>query len=81
MPDSLAMSDEVKRQWGKNIQAGRSALGMRQEDLAGILRIRQSTVSRWERGLIAPRDGMKARIAQVLHQDVRQLFPLTRAAA
>jgi transcriptional regulator with XRE-family HTH domain len=75
------MTDELRRLYGSNIQDGRTTLGLRQEDLATVLRVRQSTVSRWERGLIVPRDAMKVRIAQVLHQEVRQLFPLTRAAA
>lgn len=75
------MTDELRRDYGRNIRAGRVGLGMRQEDLAQILRVRQSTVCRWESGDVVPRDAMKVRLAQVLHQDVRQLFPLTRSAA
>lgn len=78
MRQCQAMTAEVRRQWGQNIRDGRSILGLRQEDLAGAIRVRQSTVSKWERGLMAPTDRMKVRLATVLHQDVRQLFPLTR---
>lgn len=70
------MTEELRRQWGTNIKLGRRALGMRQEDLADALGVRQSNVSRWEAAKTGPRDDMKARIAAVLHQDVRQLFPL-----
>lgn len=76
------MTPELRKQWGRNIAAGRKAIGLsRQEDLAAALRIRQSTVSKWERGVQAPRDDMKARLAALLHQDVQQLFPLFARAA
>lgn len=74
--------DETLRQWGDNIRNGRIAAGYAtQAALADKLGVRQSTVARWEAGLIGPRDAMKQRLAGLLGQDVRQLFPLTRVVA
>lgn len=73
---------ELYRIWGGNIAIGRRAAGYAtQEALAEALDVRQSTVQRWEAGSMAPRDEMKIRIARLLGQDVRVLFPLTRSAA
>jgi transcriptional regulator with XRE-family HTH domain len=75
------MTTEMRLQCGENIRGGRSDLGLRQEDLAAVLRVRQSTVSKWERGLQMPREGMKARIAEILHKDVQALFPPSQSKA
>ena len=75
---------ERSRIYGQNIRRGRLAVGLTsQQALAEALGagVWQSTVARWERGEIVPRDDMKLRIAAVLHQEVRQLFPLIPAAA
>jgi transcriptional regulator with XRE-family HTH domain len=55
---------------------GRSALGFSQQQLAKAVGVSQSNVARWERGLTAPADDRKLKIAAVLRQDVRMLFPL-----
>jgi transcriptional regulator with XRE-family HTH domain len=67
---------ERQRQWGRNIRVGRSALGFSQQQLAKAVGVSQSNVARWERGLTAPADDRKLKIAAVLRQDVRMLFPL-----
>lgn len=38
------------------IKARREALGLNQEDMAAILGVKQTTLSRWESGVAAPRD-------------------------
>lgn len=43
--------------------------------------VAQGTVAKWELGLREPRASYKRELARVLHQDVFQLFPLTRGAA
>lgn len=74
---------ERSRTYGRNIRYGRNAVGLDTQqkfadalNVAGAGNVAQSTVARWERGEIVPRDDMKLLIASVLHQEVRQLFPL-----
>ena len=74
---------ERSRTYGRNIQHGRKAIGLATQqafadalNAAGAGNVAQSTVARWERGEIVPRDDMKLLIASVLHQEVRLLFPL-----
>lgn len=76
-----ALVQELRRLWGGNIERGRKLLGLTQAGLAAALGVTQQAVSDWEAGRTAPRDMHKVAIAEVLHQDVRQLFPLTRAVA
>lgn len=69
--------EEAKRQWGRNIQLGRKLVGLKtQAALADVLGVSQGTVARWEAGFVAPTDAHKSALAAVLHQEVRQLFPL-----
>lgn len=75
------VSKELRERWGRNIESGRKALGLTQAAFAHKLNVEQPTVARWEAGSRVPRDGMKVEIANLLHQDVRVLFPLTRTAA
>lgn len=84
--------NERKRLWGGNIRRARLALNasgelrrsdedpMSQERLGELVGVTQQTVSDWERGLATPSDDHKVRVCEVLHQDVRQVFPLVRAA-
>lgn len=72
--------EEVLREWGRNIKAGREALGLKQYELARLLDVSQASLCRWETGQNCPTDAHKLRIATALHQDVRQLFPLMRAS-
>lgn len=73
--------EEVHREWGRNIRSGRSVLGLSQKQFGELLGVDQSTIARWERGDMAPRDRHKVKIAETLRQDVRQLFPLMRVAS
>jgi len=89
-------SDELLRAWGENIRSQRAlftpdgtprASGadpvMTQAQLGELLDppVGQSTVARWEAGLMEPRRIYKAQLARVLVLDVRMLFPLTRSVA
>lgn len=73
--------NELHRLWGGNTERGRKLLGLTQAQLAEACEVTQQTISAIERGESAPRDNLKIRIATVLHQDVRTLFPLTRVVA
>lgn len=73
--------DELYRQWGRNIEYGRKVLDLSQDALAELCEVTQQTVSKWEAGVISPRDHHKVRLATALRQDVRQLFPLNRVVA
>ena len=74
--------EEVRRQWGRNIRAGRKLVGLSsQAALATVVGVTQGTVARWESGIVTPSDHHKAVLAGVLHQEVRQLFPLFAQAA
>lgn len=88
-------ADEELRQWGENIQIRRIALNadgalrigdqesMTQAQLGALMNppVHQSTIARWEAGLIEPRRHFKAQLATVLMTDVRMLFPMTRVAS
>jgi len=74
--------DETLRGWGENIKIRREFLKLTQKDLADLFEppLTQSTVARWERGLMEPRRDHKRRLAEVLASDVRMLFPMSRAS-
>jgi transcriptional regulator with XRE-family HTH domain len=64
-------------QWGRNIRSGRRLAGFEtQLAFAEALGVTQGTVARWEAGQLAPSDTHKEKIAGLLHQEVRALFPL-----
>lgn len=67
---------ERSKLWGGNVKRGRKAMGLTQVELAKLVGVQQGTVARWEHGVTSPRDDMKVRLAGVLHQEVRALFPL-----
>lgn len=91
---SCMTGDETLREWGANIRSLRLTLNpdgtpRRTEEepvltparLGALLNppVAQSTVSRWERGLIEPSRHNKVQLATILMTDVRMLFPLTRS--
>jgi DNA-binding XRE family transcriptional regulator len=92
---ATALAEEL-RTWGDNIRAHRKLRGpdgqprrsgadatMSQAHLGELVDppVAQSTVQRWEKGLIEPRRHYKVQLARILGVDVAQLFPLTRGAA
>lgn len=72
--------EELHRIWGKNIERQRLALKLSQTQLAELVGVRQQTVSSWEAGENAPRDLHKIKLAEVLHRDVSEIFPIMRVS-
>ena len=72
--------DETLRRWGANLRKQRENHGLDQLALGKKLRpeVVQTTVSRWERGLVEPSRAYKEQLAFVLHTDADLLFPLSR---
>lgn len=62
--------------WGSNLRARREALRLTQEQVAEITGLRQSTISKIEKGQITPRDTTKVLLASKLGCPVAALFPL-----
>ena len=60
--------------FGQNIQRKRKQLGMTQDALAERLGIGQQSLSRMERGTMAPKFERLQEIADVLHCSVAELF-------
>jgi tetratricopeptide (TPR) repeat protein/DNA-binding XRE family transcriptional regulator len=59
----------------------RRALGLTQEDLAGLLEIERSTVARWERGKTQPLPWIRPKLARALQVPAGQLADLLDSAA
>ncbi len=60
--------------FAQNIQRKRKTLGMTQEDLAERLDVSQQSMSRLERGVMAPKFERLSHIAGVLQCSVAELF-------
>jgi transcriptional regulator with XRE-family HTH domain len=61
--------------WGANLKEARRSTGLSQVELAAACDVTQQTVSGWEQGVYAPRDGMKLRLSGILNRPVADLFP------
>lgn len=61
--------------WGQRVKHWRTGMRWSQRQLAEKVGTTQQTIWKIEHGLIAPRDAMKIRLAEVLGLRVRQLFP------
>lgn len=72
---------ELCRTWGRNIYLRRKQKQLSQRQLGDKVGVKDATVSRWESGLLVPRDDHKISIAEALEMDVRMLFPLVRTHA
>lgn len=59
----------------------RIALGMKQDELAGHLKIERSTVVRWEAGKTSPQPWVRPRLAEVLQVSGQQLEDLLTLSA
>jgi len=57
----------------------RKALGLTQEDLAGLLGVERSTVVRWERGETEPLPWNRPKLARALHVSADQIVDLLAA--
>lgn len=77
----MCRMDETLRLWGANLTRFRKFYGWTQDKVAEELDVDQSTIARWEAGLIEPRRHMKIRLAELYSTDVAILFPLTRRVA
>lgn len=66
---------DLRKLWGRNIAGARQRKGMSQERLARTLDVSNQVVSRWERGVYAPRDQTRIRLAEILGVPVSALFP------
>lgn len=64
-----------RRVWGRNLQAARHSRGLTQEKLSRLLDCGQQNISRWERGVAVPRDGMKLRLSEFFGIPLSELFP------
>jgi DNA-binding XRE family transcriptional regulator len=67
---------EIWEEWGRRLRDARRDAGYTQVTFAAALEISQQRISQFEKGLAAPRDELKIRIAQRLGCQVRKLFPL-----
>lgn len=64
-----------RRIWGENLKAARRRRDLTQENLARLLNCGQQNISRWERGVIVPRDATRMRLAEILGVPAARLFP------
>ena len=68
-------SDTEFMDLGNIIRQARRRMGLRQSDLARLLKVKQSAVSQWENGTYAPEIDNRIRIAAVLHIALHDLLP------
>lgn len=66
--------DEWRALFGTKIRQARTAVPFTQTELAYLLKVAQTTVSAWERGLAIPRDELRPKIAHLLRSTVAELF-------
>jgi tetratricopeptide (TPR) repeat protein/transcriptional regulator with XRE-family HTH domain len=78
VPDDTELTAPAKRE---RLAQRRKALGLTQEDLAGLLGIERSTVVRWERGETQPVAWIRPKLAEVLRVSPEQLGELLDAGA
>jgi transcriptional regulator with XRE-family HTH domain len=68
---------EIRQAWGQNIADARlEPRYPTQRDLAEALGVTVQAVSAWERGISAPSDMLRVRLARLLHVDIADLFPI-----
>lgn len=66
--------DEWRALFGARLRRARTAADLTQTELAFLLKVGQTSVSAWERGIAVPRDELRPRIAKVLRSTVAELF-------
>jgi tetratricopeptide (TPR) repeat protein/transcriptional regulator with XRE-family HTH domain len=78
VPDDTEVTAPAKRE---RLAQRRKALGLTQEDLAGLLGVERSTVVRWERGENAPLPWIRPKLAGALRVSVERLGELLDSSA
>lgn len=81
------VNDDILTRWGANIRSARGGDGrarrnggLSQPQLAALVGVNASTISRWEAGLMEPDRTHKAALALALGVSVADLFPLDAEA-
>lgn len=74
MKKSASASSSLLQVVGQNIKAAREGIGLTQSQLAAGLGVEVETVSRYERGVVAPSFQLLERLGVVLKLPVWQLF-------
>ena len=73
--DDINPSDTTTMELGNIIRQARRRMGLRQIDLARLLKVKQSAVSQWENGTYAPEIDNRIRLAALLHIALHDLLP------
>lgn len=71
----MAAPDGLLSEWGSNLRRRRESIGLSQERVAELALSTQATISRIEKGLQAPSEHLKWRLAGALGVTVGALFP------
>jgi len=68
--------DEWRALFGARLRRARTEVPLTQTELAFLLKVAQTTVSAWERGIAVPRDELRPKIARVVRCPISVLFEL-----
>lgn len=63
--------------WGKHIKRERTHLGLTLEALGQKVGVSRQAVWQWERGITAPSDVVRLKLAALFGLEVEELFPMT----
>jgi transcriptional regulator with XRE-family HTH domain len=66
--------DEWRAMFGARLRRARMAVPLTQVEFAFLLKVGQTTISAWERGVAVPRDDLRPRIARIVRCTVAELF-------
>jgi transcriptional regulator with XRE-family HTH domain len=71
--------EDSRQRFAALVKAGRERLGLKQEDLAAELGVRQPTVSGWENGRRIPAFGLAVKVARRLGIDATEMVEILTA--
>jgi transcriptional regulator with XRE-family HTH domain len=74
-------ADQLSMRWGLNLQAVREERGLSRSELAELVGLHQSNLSRIENGKQRPSDEMRLLIAEVLDVLVADIFDYDEQAS
>jgi len=57
-----------KKEFGDYVRRRREALGMKQTELAKLIKVSNVTLNRWEMGVITPPEAMRDHVIRVLEE-------------